>query len=92
MAGIVLSRLLFDIQLPRCTNASSSSSNAAVASSGIHHCYPEWHNFPVIGHNCTLATTQPTSAVAEWFIVHDYKNLCIVPAYSANLLARAYDA
>ena len=25
----------------------------------------------VIGYNCTLAT----SAVAEWFVVHDYKNL-----------------
>ena len=54
MAGIVLSRPLFDIQMPRCTNARPSSClysgripDAAVASSGTCHCYPEWHNFPV---------------------------------------------
>ena len=39
MAGIVLSRSLFGIKLPRCTNAHSSSSRH----SGKYHCGIKWH-------------------------------------------------
>ena len=39
-------------ELPQCTMAAhpplSTLADAAVASSGTCHCYPEWHNFPVI--------------------------------------------
>ena len=52
MADILLSRPLFDIQLPRCTKMPahpplSTLANTAVASSGTCHRYPEWHNFLV---------------------------------------------
>ena len=45
----MLSRPLFGIQLPGCTNAHSSSSlHPGKCCHGIKwHCYPEWHNFPV---------------------------------------------
>ena len=42
VAGIVLYRPLFGIQLPECTNVRSSSSRNC-------HNYSEWHNFPVYG-------------------------------------------
>ena len=55
MAGIVLFRPLFDtkcygVQMPAHPSLSTLA-NAVVASSGACHCYPEWHNFPVITDN-----------------------------------------
>ena len=52
MAGIVLSRLSFDIQLPRCTNARSSP----VA-------YPGWHTPGVQTEDGVLA---PPGQIEEW--------------------------
>ena len=49
VAGIVLSRPLANchsVQMP-APSPLSTLANAAVASSGTHHWYPEWQNFPV---------------------------------------------